>query len=57
MPAENLLTPDLVRRLCWEPPEPVTVASIEDFLRAGGAREWQIELTAPALAASVVVAP
>ena len=57
MPAENLLTPDLVRRLCWEPPEPVTAASIKEFLSAGGAREWQIGLTASALAAAVVVAP
>ena len=57
MPAENLLTPDLVRRLCWEPPDPATSASIEEFLRAGGAREWQIDLTASALAVAVVVAP
>lgn len=57
MPAENLLTPDLVRRLCWEPPEPATQAAIEDFLRDGGAREWQVVLTAAALAGAVSVAP
>ncbi len=57
MPAENLLTPDLVRRLCWEPPDPATQAAIEDFLRDGGAREWQVGLTAAALAKAVSVAP
>jgi ribonuclease D len=57
MPAENLLTPDLVRRLCWEPPEPATQAAIEDFLRDGGAREWQVGLTAAVLARAVSVVP
>jgi ribonuclease D len=44
VPVENLLSPDLVRRLMWTPPEgdPVVVA---EALRAGGAREWQVELT------------
>ncbi|SDE61041.1 ribonuclease D [Pseudonocardia oroxyli] len=46
IPVENLLQPDLMRRLCWSPPEDGDVAA---FLRAGGARNWQVELTTPVL--------
>jgi ribonuclease D len=53
VPVENLLTPDLVRRLCWSPPgsDPDTVAA---YLQAGGARPWQIALTAGPMAAALV---
>jgi ribonuclease D len=43
---ENLLQPDLLRRLCWTPPADGGVA---DAMRAGGARPWQVELLAPLL--------
>jgi ribonuclease D len=49
LPVENLLQPDLVRRTCWEPPSRVDVETVSDGLRAGGAREWQVGLTAGAL--------
>ena len=45
VPVENLLSPDLVRRLAWTPPEPRDPATVAAALRAGGAREWQVELT------------
>ncbi|PRY47960.1 ribonuclease D [Geodermatophilus tzadiensis] len=45
VPVENVLSPDLVRRLMWAPPEPRDPATIAAALRAGGAREWQVELT------------
>ena len=45
VPVENLLQPDLTRKLCWQPPD----EPLEDALRAGGARPWQIELTAEPL--------
>ena len=45
MPVENILSPDLVRRLMWSPPSPLDTDAIAEALRAGGAREWQIELT------------
>ena len=48
MPAENLLTPDTVRRVMWEPAG-ADLPALGDQLRALGAREWQIELTAPML--------
>jgi ribonuclease D len=49
VPVENLLSPDLVRRLMWSPPEPRDAATVTEFLQAGGARQWQIELTGPVL--------
>ena len=50
VPVENLLTPDLVRRLCWSPPDPATPAAVADVLTAGGARPWQVALTTGLLA-------
>jgi ribonuclease D len=49
LPLQNLLQPDLVRRLCWEPPEPLDIAAVDRELASGGARRWQRELTAGAL--------
>ena len=46
MPAENLISPDAVRRLSWEPPQPATPETIRAALTASGARPWQAELTA-----------
>ncbi|SDG30274.1 ribonuclease D [Klenkia brasiliensis] len=45
VPVENVLSPDLVRRLMWSPPEEVTPESVAGFLRDGGARAWQVDLT------------
>ncbi|MEU1719644.1 ribonuclease D [Nonomuraea sp. NPDC005692] len=46
MPTENLLQPDAVRRLTWEPPAEITDESVTARLRSLGAREWQLSLTA-----------
>jgi ribonuclease D len=54
MPTENLLTPDLLRRVAWSPPEPVTEASISAALESLGARRWQIEQTAQLIADAFV---
>ncbi|MCK2217483.1 ribonuclease D [Actinomadura sp. ATCC 31491] len=50
MPTENLLQPDAVRRLTWEPPEEITDETVTARLRALGAREWQLALTAHPIA-------
>ncbi|MFI7693875.1 HRDC domain-containing protein [Nonomuraea sp. NPDC049655] len=50
MPTENLLQPDAVRRLTWEPPAEITDESVTARLRALGAREWQLSLTAHPIA-------
>jgi ribonuclease D len=62
VPTENLVSPDLVRRLCWDwtgPQEGTAdpVSSIDEYLRAGQARAWQRELVVPGLAAAVTQAP
>jgi ribonuclease D len=50
VPAENLLTPDVVRRLVWDwQPVSDVAAVIEAFLADAGARPWQRELTVPVL--------
>jgi ribonuclease D len=46
VPAENLLPPDVVRRLAWQPPDPADVDAVATDLAAHGARPWQVELTA-----------
>jgi ribonuclease D len=51
VPAENLITPDLVRRLCWDwevAADPVE--AVEEFVHAGRARPWQRELVVAVLA-------
>ncbi|MEJ7703519.1 MAG: hypothetical protein WKF47_07610 [Geodermatophilaceae bacterium] len=53
VPVENLLTPDLVRRLAWEPPTDHSEQSVAAVLAAGGARAWQIELTAGLLSTAL----
>ncbi|MCL7490601.1 MULTISPECIES: HRDC domain-containing protein [Streptomyces] len=49
LPQENLITPDTVRRLCWEPPAEPTGESVAEVLTGHGARPWQIEQVAPIL--------
>ncbi|MFD3942636.1 HRDC domain-containing protein [Streptomyces sp. NPDC058579] len=46
LPQENLITPDTVRRVCWEPPTPDQVATA---LSGYGARPWQVTLVTPLL--------
>ncbi|WP_380168451.1 ribonuclease D [Jannaschia sp. R86511] len=53
LPLENLLTPDTARRLAWDPPG-TTADDVAGFLRARGARAWQVSLTAPVLADALV---
>ncbi|WP_137843551.1 ribonuclease D [Microbacterium sp. 2FI] len=54
MPTENLLTPELLRRVAWTPPEAATAASVSESLAALGARSWQIEQTAQLIADAFV---
>ncbi|TDL43432.1 ribonuclease D [Microbacterium oleivorans] len=54
MPTENLLTPDLLRRVAWNPPTEITAESVGRALIELGARAWQIEQTAQVIAAAFV---
>ncbi|MFU8871400.1 ribonuclease D [Micromonospora sp. SL4-19] len=49
LPPENLIAPDSVRRLAWQPPEEITDDTVAETLRGFGAREWQVGLLLPAL--------
>ncbi len=53
LPVQNLLAPDLVRRLCWEPPQPLDAATVDRELVTGEARRWQRELTVQPLATAL----
>jgi len=50
VPVENVLTPDLLRRLLWTPPADLAEESLAAALGVLGARPWQIEITAPIIA-------
>jgi ribonuclease D len=58
IPVENLITPEHVRRMCWKPPFGATttlsISEVEKGLSELGARQWQIDLVAPALAAALL---
>jgi ribonuclease D len=54
MPTENLITPDLLRRVAWTPPEPLSAASVGEFLAELGARPWQIAQTSQLIADAFV---
>ncbi|PWJ05912.1 ribonuclease D [Streptomyces sp. NWU49] len=49
MPPENLIAPDTVRRVCWEPPQPADARSVAAVLTEYGARAWQVEQVTPVL--------
>jgi ribonuclease D len=54
MPAENLLQPDAVRRLSWQPPADLSAVSVGADLTSYGARSWQVELAALPLARALM---
>src|SRR5215469_9776092 len=54
LPAENLLQPDAVRRLSWQPPADLSAESVGADLTSYGARPWQVELTALPLAKAML---
>ncbi len=61
IPVENIVSPDSVRRVLWDPPASVAdhdqlAAALGSALAGLGARPWQVELVAPVLATSVQAA-
>jgi ribonuclease D len=57
IPAENLITPELVRKICWELPD-VEPSEYEKFVTSElsnlGARPWQITQVAPLIASALL---
>jgi ribonuclease D len=54
IPVENLLTPEILRRIAWTPPEPMSAEGVAASLSELGARPWQLELTAQPIAQAFV---
>ena len=50
IPFENLITPEYVRRICWNSPKSGVAAALADL----GARGWQIEIVAPILESALL---
>jgi ribonuclease D len=53
VPVENLLTPDYLRRVLWQPPEDGAAAELSRL----GARPWQVELTAGLIDEAIAAHP
>src|SRR5690606_32512664 len=56
IPVENVLTPDTLRRVAWNPPAPLDAPAIGAALAELGARPWQVEQLAEIIAAAFVEA-
>ena len=54
LPTENLVPPDAVRRLAWQPPDPVSPAAVSMNLASHGARAWQVDITATAISGALL---
>ncbi|XYX73698.1 HRDC domain-containing protein [Clavibacter nebraskensis] len=54
VPQENLLTPEVLRRVAWTPPADLAPEAVATALESWGARPWQIEATAAPVAAAFV---
>lgn len=54
LPTENLIPPDAVRRLSWQPPAEVSAESVGADLARYGARPWQVGLTAIPIAKAFI---
>jgi ribonuclease D len=53
LPLENLLTPDLLRQVCFAPPQPATLEEVRKVLANFGARSWQLDLTVESITESI----
>ena len=54
IPVENLVNPDTLRRVLWEPPQVADAEGVSQALTALGARAWQCELVSPVVAQALV---
>lgn len=56
VPLENLLTPEILRQVSFNPPNDLELGAISNQLRELGARTWQIELTAKQISEAFILA-
>lgn len=57
IPAENLLTPDFLRQLCWDELPKISAEQVRQRLLEIGARPWQADLLSVELAGAIETAP
>ncbi len=49
LPVENLISPDALRRVLWEPPVPSTSEALDEALAGELVRQWQRDLVVPVI--------
>jgi ribonuclease D len=58
IPAENLISPEIIRRICWAPPanslQNLNVDAVSTAMLDLGARQWQVDVVAPLVAAALL---
>jgi len=58
IPAENLISPEIIRRICWSPPlgslQSLDVPAVTLAMTELGARQWQVDIVAPLVAAALL---
>ena len=58
IPTENLISPEIIRRICWKPPAASTTAidvqAVSEAMAKLGARPWQVQLVAPSVSAALI---
>ena len=55
LPIENLVSPEIIRQVCWAP-EIESLKALENQLARNGARKWQIALIAPVILEAIIEA-
>ncbi|MFV0405954.1 MAG: ribonuclease D [Propioniciclava sp.] len=53
IPPENLIAPEALRRIAWDPPATITAESVESALAESGVRPWQREQVQAAVTAAL----
>jgi ribonuclease D len=53
IPQENILSPESLKQLCFEPPAPLTAETLHDALHARLVRQWQIDAVTEGLLISL----
>jgi ribonuclease D len=57
VPVENVVSPDPLRRVIWDPPPERSTGGFRDALVALGCRRWQADIAGPVVAAAFAAHP
>jgi ribonuclease D len=57
IPQENILNPEVLRSICFEPPADISHESVSENLAAKGARAWQIAVVVDQLVTTLQATP